>query len=273
MVLNRFLVVSEVELLGRARVEEGGRVGIVVVEVVGFALFVEVLSTSFIGLDETGLFVNGFFSALATELRVDLRSLVDGVVLPSIDRLVLAGFSETRLLGAAGSGFLFSDSDPVPLLSWSTDFTDTRGLCSVVVDGAVVGVIVDAGRADLAVTGGRVGGLLSPLPGVAREDTCFVLLEADGAEDAAAAAGRLDVDKGRFGGAVVFFEGFVREPSGSVLLPFAFSLGERAISSSRDVSGIVSAEGVSIEGFSVAEAIVCRLQLRMEGCGGKWKAI
>ena len=119
MVLNRFLTGSVVELLGTTREEESGaRVALVAVAVEAafdLALLVVALSASFIGLDETGLLVVGFFSVLGVELRVDLRSRVDGVILPSIDLLVLAGLSETLLLGAADNGFLFSGSDPVPV--------------------------------------------------------------------------------------------------------------------------------------------------------------
>ena len=246
MVLNRFLLTPEVEALGVARVEEtGARVGLVAVErALGFALFVVALSTSFVGTDETGLLVDCFFSVLAVELRVDLRSLVDGVVLPLIDLLVFAGLSEPLLLGAADSGFLFSDSEPVPtLLSSSVVLEDRRSFCSFDVGDA--GAAVLAGRADLAVTVGRVGGLLSPTPGVAREATGLVLPMPDDVDVAVAAAGRFDVVKGRFGGAVGFLVGFTGEPSVSV--PFAFSLDDSAASFACNGSGSVSVRGVSIE--------------------------
>ena len=251
MVLNRFLAGSEVELLGTTRVEEGGarvNLALAIVEAVfDLALLVVVLSASFIGLDETGLLADGIFSVLGVELRVDLRSRTKGVVLPSTDLLVLAGLSETLLLGAADNGFLFSDSDPVPaLLPSSRELTDRRDLCSTAAVGAVVFEAI--GFADLAVTGGRVGGLLRP-----PAEMGFLLLGAEDEDGAAVAIERRDVVNGRFGGATAFLVGFVRVSSASDA--FAFSLEGRATSSPDNDPGSFSTEEASTDAAGPVEAM------------------
>ena len=215
IVLSRFLIGSEVELLGTARVEEGGArvglLGVVVEAAFDLALLVVGLSASFIGFDEIGLFADGFLSVFGVELGVDLRSRVDGAVPLSIDLLVLAGLSETLLLGAVDNGFLFSDSEPVPVLLLSSiELTDGRDLCPADATGTVMFEVI--GFAVLAVTDGRVGGLLSP-----PAEMGFLLLGADDGDDIAAA--RRDVVKGRFGGAAALLVGFESEMSASGTFP------------------------------------------------------
>ena len=233
IVLSRFLaslltlvgaaLVVAVEVRGTRGVAEGAG---------GLALLVVVLRTSFVAL------VADFFSAV-DELPIVVRRAVLVPAFGSVSLEAVDGRMDALLAAPETLGLLFSAVGLVgPFLTSSIELTEALGLCP----GAATAVPV---RRMVEDTGGRVGGLLSVLPGVVRFAVTLAAVEGVGA------VGRLAVVRGRLGGTVAF-----RGEVTGVLLS-SVGAAPAGLSSSESTSGTGSSIALVSAGSSAStEAIV-----------------
>ena len=218
MVLNRFLT-SALVLVGTDLVVAADILGArgVVEEANALALEVVCLRPSFVTL------VVGLLSA-ADELPIVVRRDVLAVTFGSGSAAleVTDGAIEALLANPEAVGFLFSANGLVgPFLVSSAELVEALALC-------VEAVVAPPARRVVDDTGGRVGGLLSPLPRAVRVAVALA------AVDGVGATGRFAVVNGRLGGTVVFRGGV----TGGLLSTVC--VGAAGLSSSERSSGTVS---------------------------------
>ena len=250
MVLNLFLASPDVAVAVVPLVEDAiGRALRAVVAVFGLALLVVGLSADFAGLTVFAR-VPICLSIGAVEARIGCGSVDKEIELAAGEREDVGPDIETRLAAPPIARFLFSSTEPVAtVLPSSNELLDALSLCPELA--AVAAVTLVGGRRAVELAVGRVGGLLRPLPGVARDAEDVVDM---GAGLGVVPAVRLAVVKGRFGG-IPFRLGELGVVcrSSSFILPFSSLVGRSSVDNS---SSSLSCEGaVSFVGSSLKEAI------------------
>ena len=165
---------------------------------VGFTVLAD-FKIDFVGLPAVARFADVsrvFLSILVLLLSVDLRSILVEVGRTMDDCEEFGMTTAAFLAGEELAGLLFSSPESTAdLFRSSMELVDCLGLCPSSVAEAVAALAF--GRLPTSVAAGRVGGLLSPLPGFVRDIEADVDLVA---ELGVAAAARFVAVAGRLGG-------------------------------------------------------------------------